>query len=138
MKKIIALVSVLVLCMACVGTAFAAASLKYRADYTIAAGKEGYSPSTIYQKSINRRIASYLLENFTVGIVDYPESVYVHMWNRQVGDQVTGRKLASVDNVLELVYITAPKSSETLKPVTYKPNSYYLQMDVIIKASFNP
>lgn len=48
MKKIIALVSVLVLCMACVSTAFATVT---EFEYDIVAGKDGYGPSSIYTSS---------------------------------------------------------------------------------------
>lgn len=140
MKKIIALVSVLVLCMACVSTAFAATPLKYQVRYTIESGKEGYSPSTIYHKSSGGYTAEFLLGNFTDadGKVDSPDYVKVHMWNRQLAKQVTSRVSAPVDNVISLTYLTKPTSSQTLKPVTYKPDSTYLHKNMIVEASFEP
>lgn len=142
MKKIIALVSVLVLCMACVGTAFAYDSLTYRADYTIAAGKEGYGPSTIYHKTFNKGYAKYKLENYSIDGVDYPELVYVYMYDRQMKKQVTPSDNAyvGVDQVITLNYVKErmPKPTDTLKPVTFKTNSAHVSFNVAIEGSFDP
>lgn len=142
MKKIIALVSVLVLCMACVGTAFAAASLTYRADYTIAAGKEGYGPSTIYHQTFDKGYAKYSLEGYKIGGTTYPnEKVKVYMYDRQSGKQVTKSDvIVSVGEVITLAYMAnrMPASTDTLKPVTIKTNSNHVKYNVAITASFDP
>lgn len=53
----------MVFCLACVTTSMAEF---YRADYDIAAGKEGYSPSTIYHKSAGGYSATYHLESYSI------------------------------------------------------------------------
>ncbi len=60
------------------------------------------------------------------------------MWNRLLAKLVTSRVSAPVDNVISLTYLTKPTSSQTLKPVTYKPDSTYLHKNMIVEASFEP
>ena len=63
MKRIVGFLLVMVFCLACVTTSMAEF---YRADYDIAAGKEGYSPSTIYHKSAGGYSATYHLESYSI------------------------------------------------------------------------
>lgn len=135
MKRIVAFLLVLVLCLACVTTSMAEF---YRADYDIAAGKEGYSPSTIYHKSAGGNSAIYYLESYSISGTSYSETIKVHMWNRQLAKQVTSRLSGSVGNDVTLNYLTKPTSSQTLKPVTYKTNTSHYSQTVTLRAEFEP
>lgn len=135
MKKIIALVSVLVLCMACVSTAMAQVT-GFR--YTIDAGKEGYGPSSIYTKSRGGYTAEFTLDIYEVDGYSAAETIKVHLWNRQLGKQVTSRLSVDTCSTITLMYLTRPTTSQTLKPVTYKTNSDDYSKDVTITGSFDP
>ena len=135
MKRIVGFLLVMVFCLACVTTSMAEF---YRADYDIAAGKEGYSPSTIYHKSAGGYSATYHLESYSISSTYYSESIKVHMWNRQLAKQVTSRLPVLVGNDLTLCYLTKPTSSQTLKPVTYKTNTNHYSQTVTLRAEFEP
>ena len=135
MKRIVGFLLVMVFCLACVTTSMAEF---YRADYDIAAGKEGYSPSTIYHKSAGGYSATYHLESYSISSNYYSESIKVHMWNRQLAKQVTSRLPVLVGNDLTLSYLTKPTSSQTLKPVTYKTNTNHYSQTVTLRAEFEP
>lgn len=135
MRRIVGFLLVMVFCLACVTTSMAEF---YRADYDIAAGKEGYSPSTIYHKSAGGYSATYHLESYSISSTYYSESIKVHMWNRQLAKQVTSRLPVLVGNDLTLSYLTKPTSSQTLKPVTYKTNTNHYSQTVTLRAEFEP
>lgn len=135
MRRIFAFLTVMVLYLACVTTSMAEF---YRADYDIAAGKEGYSPSTIYHKSAGGNHATYHLGSYSIGNTYYFETIKVHMWNRQLAKQVTSRLSISVGYDVILSYLTKPTSSQTLKPVTYKTNTNHYSQTVTLRAEFEP
>lgn len=135
MKRIFALILVMVLCLSCVSTAFA---VFHRADYEIPANKDGYSPSDIYHKSEGGYYATYYLESYKIGTTYYDETIKVHMWNRQLAEQVTSRLPVAVEGELALYYSTLPTSSQTLKPVTYKTNKNHYSEVVALMAEFEP
>ena len=135
MKKIIALVSVLVLCMACVSTAFATVT---EFEYDIVAGKDGYGPSSIYTKSRGGSYALFTLNTYTLNGSSITGAVAVHLWNRQLAKQVTYRPEVSSGNTITLSYRTRPTTSQTLKPVTYKTDTTHYSQLVTITGSFDP
>lgn len=145
MRKMFILFLAVMLCLASFTSAFAATADPegyYRADYTIAAGKSGYAPSTIYGTrngfSYNFR-AVYDLQkcDYTCGGV---KTVKVHIYNRKTGQQVTGRLLATCGTPLDLDYLKncVPASSHQCKPVTYKSNEDHYGDKVELKARFLP
>lgn len=137
MKRVFAFLLVMVLCLSCVSVSFA--ELLYRADYEIEAGKEGYSPSKIYQKSAGGYTAKYHLESYVASKSgSCNETIKVHMWNRQLAKQVTSRLAVSVGEEISLTYLTKPTSSQTLKPVTYKTNTDHYSQTVMLYAEFTP
>ncbi len=131
------------LCLSTFTSAFASgadAQGYYRADYTIPAGKKGYAPSSIYatRNGFSRNYyAMYDLEE-----CDYSDSslntVLVHIWNRKLGKQVTGRNMATCGPILELMYLNVPDSTHQCKPVTYKSNADHYNESVKIFARFLP
>ncbi len=135
MKRIFAFLLVMVLCLSCASTSFAIFS---RADYDSPAGKEGYSPSKIYHKSAGGYSAVYHLESYMTDSAYCSETIKVHMWNRQLAEQVTSRLSVSVGNDVTLNYLKKPTSSQTLKPVTYKTNTDHYGKLVTLKAEFEP
>lgn len=146
MRKMIILFLTAMLCLATFTSACAAnaydAEGYYRADYTIAADKTAYAPSTIYGTrngfSYNFR-AVYDLQgcDCTCGELD---TVNVHIYNRKTGEQVTKRLPATCGTPLDLNYLKykVPSSSHQCKPVTYKPNEAHYNHAVALKARFLP
>ncbi len=144
MRKMFILFLTAMLCLATFTSACAATADSegyYRADYTIAAGKSGYSPSTIYgtRNGFSRNYhAMYDLQecDYTCGEIDV---VLVHIYNRKTGLQVTSRLEATCGFPLELMYLdSVPASSHQCKPVTYKYNKDHYQDAVALKARFLP
>lgn len=135
MKRTVAFLLAMVLCLAFLTSASAT---YYRADYEIAAGKVGYSPSSIYHTSGGGNYAKYHLERYIANGTNTNTAVNVHMWNRELGQQVTSRLACVVGNEISLVYLTKPTASQTLKPVTYKTNTSHYNITVHLYAEFQP
>lgn len=144
MKKAVTFFLILVLALCTFSTSFAA--MGQAGPYNIAAGIEGYSPSTYasrYGDSAAYSCSMSLLQYQINDTSATPNNeIKAHFWNRQLKKQVTSRVALTggLNEWQSFSYLSSSYigASYTYKPVTYKNRTALINSKVTIETQWIP